>query len=154
LRTDNFDLTQTHHHWVSDFEIVTESQPEWAMVIERLSNDGRFNGTPVAFLDHTKEIATDPATIWAKFNEHHAETRNVVNRIEHIKKAEIGGVSRKEEEARLTLRSAELTHGKDSSQYNAAEQRYQEVKKWAAQEHARLNADVTSLQRENQRFQL
>ncbi|HEV2947066.1 MAG TPA: hypothetical protein VGX70_06805, partial [Gemmataceae bacterium] len=27
IRTDNFDITQTHHHWVSDFEITEESQP-------------------------------------------------------------------------------------------------------------------------------
>ncbi len=50
LRTGNFELSQTHFHWVADYEIKPEgeSRPEWALTVERLSY-GRFYGTPQAF---------------------------------------------------------------------------------------------------------
>src|SRR5262249_46661703 len=49
LRTGNFDITQTRHIWISDFEVTDESKPEWALIIERATNDGRFYGFPNAF---------------------------------------------------------------------------------------------------------
>jgi phosphate transport system permease protein len=154
LRTDNFDLTQTHHHWVSDFEITAEAQPEWALIIERWTSDGRFNGKPDAFLEDGKVLTTDPAVIWAKFNEHHGETAKIVERIEHIKKDDIGAISRKEEEARTALREAEISYGKNSPQYAAAAQKAQQIAAWAVQEHQRLNAEIARLTKENQRYQL
>ena len=45
IRTGNFELTETHFTWVSEFEIASEDRPEWALVIERLTN-GRFYGEP------------------------------------------------------------------------------------------------------------
>lgn len=50
LRTGNFELTNTHFHWISDFEIepATERMPEWSMVVER-EEWGRFYGAPVSF---------------------------------------------------------------------------------------------------------
>ena len=32
LRTDNFELSGSHHNWVADFEIADETRPEWALV--------------------------------------------------------------------------------------------------------------------------
>jgi phosphate transport system permease protein len=154
IRTDNFDLTQTHHHWVSDFEIAEESLPEWALIIERATNDGRFNGMPKAFLVDGQEIATDPAEVWAEYNQFHPEVRDRFRQRERLKKEDDGTVSRKEEEARLAVRSAELDHGPDSSQYAAATQKLQEVKVWAAKEHARLNGEVASLNKQNDRYQM
>ena len=48
VRTGNFRLTQTHFHWVSDFEIDAEANPEWALVVERVEW-GRFYGLPQSF---------------------------------------------------------------------------------------------------------
>src|SRR5205823_987590 len=154
FRTANFDLTQTHHHWVSDFEIADEREPTWALVIERFTNDGRFNGLPKAFLLDGKELAAEPADAWAKYNEYHGEVRQRVLQREKIKKDEIGTVSRKEETARLGVREAELDHGKDSPAYAAAVQRLQDVNSWAAQEHSRLNAEIAGLNKQNDRYQL
>jgi phosphate transport system permease protein len=154
LRTANFDMTQTHHHWVSDFEIVDEQKPEWALVIERFTNDGRFIGFPKTFLLDNKEVGTEPADVWAKFNEYHREARDRVLKREKIKKDDIGAVSRKEEEARLALRTAELDHGRDSPTYTAAGRNLQEINDWAAKEHARLNGEIARLNQQNERYKI
>ncbi len=52
FRTGNFDLTRRHFHWIPDYAIASESEPNWAVVIERLSW-GRFFGVPTAFVAHT-----------------------------------------------------------------------------------------------------
>jgi phosphate transport system permease protein len=154
IHTANFDLTQTHHHWVNDFEIVEESYPEWALYIERATNDGRFNGFPAAFLIDGQEVATEPAEVWAKFNEHHAAVRARYLQRVKLERDDIGAVSRREEEARLNRRQAELDHGKGSPQYAAAEQKLQEVNAWAATEHARLHEEIAALNKENDRYQM
>jgi ABC-type phosphate transport system permease subunit len=66
LRTGNFELTGTRHHWVSDFQVAQETAPEWAVLIER-TEDGIFYGKPTAFLVDGQITATAPATVWADF---------------------------------------------------------------------------------------
>jgi phosphate transport system permease protein len=154
FRTDNFDLTQTHHHWVNDFEVVEESRPEWALIVERATNDGRFNGTLQGFLLDGKELTTEPAEAWANYHEHHDTVRQRVRQREKIKKDDVGAVSRAEEAARLALRRAELDRGPASPEYAAAAQQLHEVSQWAAQEHTRLNHEIADLNRQNERFQL
>src|SRR5262249_33553764 len=115
---------------------------------------GRFNGMPKAFLIDGKEAAREPAQVWKLYNEYHGQVREAVLQREKIKKDDIGAVSRKEEETRLTLKEVQLKHGKDSAQYAAAAQHLQEVSRWAAQEHAGLNAEIASLNRQNDRFKM
>ena len=70
IRTGNFEITNEHFNWVSDFEIQTdgETQPEWAMVFERLAW-GRFFGIPKAFMVDGKPETEKPAEIWSKYNQ-------------------------------------------------------------------------------------
>src|SRR5207253_5787390 len=75
FRTANFDLTQTRQHWVNDFEITQETRPDWALIVERTTNDGRFIGIPKAFLTDGKEVANEPALILAQYEEHSASVR-------------------------------------------------------------------------------
>lgn len=53
LRTGNFDLTNTHFHWVADFELDPGDAglqfPSWALVVER-TEWGRFYGEPKSFV--------------------------------------------------------------------------------------------------------
>ena len=49
VRTGNFKLTQNHFNWVSNWEIDEKTEPEWAMVVERMEW-GRFYGFPEAFV--------------------------------------------------------------------------------------------------------
>lgn len=56
FRTRNFDLTGEDFRWVSDFEVMDESLPEWAVVIERRSW-GRLVGTPQQLFIDGKLVA-------------------------------------------------------------------------------------------------
>jgi ABC-type phosphate transport system permease subunit len=67
FRTGNFDLTETHFHWVKDIEIEPNSEtlPEWALVVERIEW-GRFYGTPKEFaIRHERPIIGDEQSLLA-----------------------------------------------------------------------------------------
>ncbi|MFM2095438.1 MAG: Phosphate transport system permease protein PstA [Planctomycetota bacterium] len=51
FRTGNYEVTQTHFRWISDFEIATgtELAPDDMLVLERIEW-GRFYGTPSSFV--------------------------------------------------------------------------------------------------------
>jgi len=57
-RTGNNDITGTHFHWVSDFEVDTQSYPEWALTVER-TEWGRFYGYLDSFVLHHRRPAGD-----------------------------------------------------------------------------------------------
>ncbi|TMQ33246.1 MAG: phosphate ABC transporter permease PstA [Planctomycetota bacterium] len=154
FRTANFDLTQTRQHWVNDFEITQETRPDWALIVERTTNDGRFIGIPKAFLTDGKEVATEPALILAQYEEHSATVRQRVEQREKLKRKDIGAVSRKSDDARLALKQAEMDHGRDSVQYGEAEERYREISAWAAGEQSRLQTEIGRLDKENSRYKM
>ena len=74
VRIGNFELTGEHYRWIADPEIVSESLPEWGMVVERLAW-GRFYGKPKGFVLDGKPAASTPAESWALFEKHHDEVR-------------------------------------------------------------------------------
>jgi ABC-type phosphate transport system permease subunit len=74
LRTGNEELTGVGYQWISDFEIVSESRPEWALVIERIGGWGKFFGAPVALLKDEREIAAGARETWDAANAHIAAT--------------------------------------------------------------------------------
>jgi phosphate transport system permease protein len=49
LRTGNYELTNEHFTWVTDYDVARETRPEWALLVERQSW-GRFYGEPLGFL--------------------------------------------------------------------------------------------------------
>jgi phosphate transport system permease protein len=71
LRTGNHELTGTHFTLITDFNTAAETRPEWALVIERYTNDGRFYGFPAAFLVDGQEVTTQPEEVWADFTAYH-----------------------------------------------------------------------------------
>jgi phosphate transport system permease protein len=154
LRTGNHELTQTHYTWVNDFNTAEESRPEWALVVERATNDGRFYGFPKAFLLKGDVAATEPAEVLAKFHEyHHASVQRLAQRAK-LKQKDRGTVNRKVEAARLAVRKAELKHGKESPQHRSAEEELESVKEWAADENARIDEEIADLDQENAKYQL
>lgn len=67
LRTGNFELTNEHFQWISDFEIRegSESHPAWAIIAERVEW-GRFYGEPRQFaLVHERPLSEDEAELAA-----------------------------------------------------------------------------------------
>lgn len=74
LRIENFELTNEHFVWVDQLAIAEAKFPQWAIVIERLTN-GRFYGIPTGFRLDGQPVAETAAGAWAKFEEYHAAVR-------------------------------------------------------------------------------
>ncbi len=114
LRVGNADLTGTPFVWINIDEIAAPpTRPEWALVVERMEH-GRFYGQPTAMLIDGKVIADTPATVWAKYQELHAAARRrwreqnaPVRRLQ----IEVAPVI---DAARLDLKQAELSEGRES----------------------------------------
>jgi phosphate transport system permease protein len=154
LRTGNFDLTQTHFHWVSDFEIVSETRPEWALVVERSTDDGRFYGFPKTFLRDGQEEATGPEAAWAKYNEYHPAALERVAQVEHLRKKELGRINDRRNDARLQVAKAEMRPGSSPSEVEAARAEEQRVIESTAPAEQRIKEEIASLEAENAKYQL
>jgi len=76
VRTANYDVTAERFRWVIDSLIVEETQPEWAIAIERLEW-GRFNGFPKAYVElNLLEVVQDSAT--ASYEDRLAEVQDKI----------------------------------------------------------------------------
>jgi phosphate transport system permease protein len=153
LRTGNFDLTNTHYTWISDFEIATQDRPDWALVVERLEW-GRFYGFPQAILIDGEETRGDPARIWALFEQHHPDVRQRWRERRSLETHDVGRVSARQEKARLARDTARLEHGQDSAAWRAADERFQAVQAEANREFERISAEIGAINEVNARYQL
>jgi len=151
VRTGNFDLTGEHFRWVDDYQIVEQSRPEWALVVERLEW-GRFYGFPAAFLIDGKEVAADADGVWQQFVEHHAAVRAGWTQRLNYQKREIGAINRAREQALLEVKQQELDHGVDSAEYAEALRLSEEVEAQASEDDARVSGEVARLEAENARY--
>ncbi|HQR08286.1 MAG TPA: phosphate ABC transporter permease PstA [Gemmatales bacterium] len=127
IKIGNFELTQTHHVWVSDYEVQNEEYPEWAMVVERSTNDGRFFGILEGFMTEGKLTATSASAAWEAYQEHAGEIRSLVREIEHLNKHELGRLSSSIKDAEVFVKEQELRYRKGSPQHEKALVRLQEV---------------------------
>jgi phosphate transport system permease protein len=153
VRTGNFELTGVHFKWVSDFEVVEEERPEWAVLLERTSW-GRFYGMPVGFKIDGELVATEPAEVWERFEEHHPRVRTLVHEVRELEDDEIGAVNREREEARLHAQRALLDHGKDSPQHRAAVEEAERADQKAMAAEAEITARADEKKREMARYVL
>lgn len=154
IRTGNFELTQEHYRWVKASEVFEEVSPSWSLVIERLTNDGRFYGVLTGFRKDGEEITTDPAEAWALYQRDHAAVVQRVEAREKIERDASGSVNRRERAARLAVFQAELDCGPDSIAAAVARERYHTVQAEAAEAIQRYSEEIASLNKENQRDQL
>lgn len=153
VRTGNFDLTNTHFHWVEDFNNNTVVVPQWATVIER-NAWGRFYGMPKAFILDGKMVAQTPEATWAMYLENHDQVRERWEERRAIEKHEIGRESRKIDHARLEIREAELDHGVDSQQYKDALANYDAVDAQVNIVYGKIRQKIDVLNAENAKYQL
>ncbi|HUF79214.1 MAG TPA: phosphate ABC transporter permease PstA [Thermoanaerobaculia bacterium] len=151
VRTGNFDLTGEHFAWVSDFEITAESEPEWALVFERMAW-GRFYGEPRRFLVDGEAVAEDSEAAWRRFEEHHGAVRRRFEERRSLETHEVGKVNHSLEAVRLSLRDVELRHGRDSTPYREAEARVALTEAELEAEFAEIRGRIDELNRENARF--
>ncbi len=155
IRTGNFELTNEHFNWVSDFEIRpgSETRPQWALLFERLTW-GRFYGEPEAFVLDGRTIAATPAAVWSKFQQFHAEVRRRWQKRRWLETYAVGEINRKMEQARLELRRAELKYGQDSPQWQAEQRHFQAAKARLDQDFADVRGGIDQLNRTNAAYQL
>lgn len=153
LRTGNYELTNEHFTWVSQFEVAAEERPEWALVFERLSW-GRFYGLPQALVLDGQVVAAEPAEIWEQFQRYHPEVRARWRRRRQLEIHDIGEINRHLEQERLRLRQIELKHGTAADAWRVAEQRFQQQQADLETAFARVRAEIVDLDRTNDQYQL
>jgi phosphate transport system permease protein len=153
FRTGNFDLTGEHFNWVSDYQLVEETLPQWALVVERLSW-GRFYGTPKAFEIDGERVADDPETVWARFNEFHGQVRDRWEERRDLEIHAIGEVNRELEENRLALRMVELESGKQSEAWLAQQKVFQQAEEEIGRRYQEIREEIHRLDEENARYRM
>ncbi len=153
IRTANFDVTNTHFHWVDTTELVSVSVPPTATVIERLSW-GRFIGTPISLQIQEEEPITDPTAIMEGVDEHLAGIHDVLERRIHLEKATLGEIRAHEESARLESVEVRLEHGEESQHYVEALAAYQVIKEHCVEESASVLAQIENLKKETAPYTL
>jgi len=151
VRTGNFELTGEHFHWVSEFEIEAEREPEWAIVFERLEW-GRFYGIPREFRIDGEAVATGPEATWAAFREHHDGVRERWERRQRLESYDVGLINARLERARLAAREAELEHGKDSERAREAWARYEQVQAEEGAKFDEIRARIDAINEKNDRY--
>ncbi len=153
LRTGNYEVSGTHFNWVNDLEVAQESEPEWMLLLERLSW-GRFYGTPRAITIDGARTEAAPEEVWKRFEEHHSEVRARWERRHELEVVEIGEVNHRIEAARLRVREAELGDGADSAQASAARAASAGVAAAAEAEFRRLQVEIAELRAKNARYSI
>ena len=153
LRTGNYELTSEHFTWISQFEVAAEDRPPWALVFERLSW-GRFYGTPKALRVDQQTIASEPQQIWEQFQRYHPQVRARWRERRRLEIDEIGEVNRRLEEERLALRQVELQRGRESAEWQTAQQQFQAEQAQLEQKFAQLRARIVELDQTNEKYQL
>jgi phosphate transport system permease protein len=155
IRTGNYELTNEHYTWISDFEIAPEgeTEPSWALVFERRAW-GRFYGEPLAFLIDGAPATTDPAEIWAHFKRYHPEVQRRWRAARALEKHSIGDVNYRLEQSRLKLREDELRYGTESELWRQQAEVHRKSESGLQKEFSDIQRSIQDLRRENARFQM
>ena len=153
LRTGNFDLTGVHFQWIDDADVLEETRPEWAMLVERL-DWGRFYGVPRALLVDGQPVAEEPEDVWRQFQTHHEEVRSRWRRRRSLETTAMRRIGNRQEAARLALVRAEQRHGGDSSQVAAAREQFNAIDRATTAEFAQVRAEIHSIDEANDRYEL
>lgn len=151
VRTGNFELTNTHFHWVADFEVAEEHDPEWAVILERRAW-GRFYGFPTAFRIDGEETATTPEDVWAQYNAYHDEVSKRFRKRYKLQKYDLGHVYARLEDARLDLKSVAQRDGTDSDAWQEQKEKHDLVAAQVEDKKTRLNTEIAGLKSENDRY--
>jgi ABC-type phosphate transport system permease subunit len=111
FRTGNFDLSNEHFEWISDFEVAPDSLefPTWSMLVER-NEWGRFYGYPVRYVVDGETVVEDPEGIWDAYLSRHDDVRDRWKQRRKLERDELGRTYRRRENARLKVRQVELQH--------------------------------------------
>lgn len=140
-------------HWVQDFQVVAESSPEWALTVER-TEWGRFYGTLEAFAIGEERTASTPAEAWTLYDQHHEDAVELWDDAAELDEEEIGAIDGAIEKARLRVKGAELDHGAESSELEAAQRAFDAVMEHHGTRRAELRAMVDAMRTESGKYAL
>ena len=159
VRVGNYEFTGEHFRWISEDQIAAESNPEWALILERRgalerTQAGPFYGTPKALEVEGEVVATEPSAIWQRFNEIHEESVTRQLEREDLEKHDVGATNRLSEEARIELREVELRYGEDSPEWAAQHVEYERVVEEATRKYELVRARIDHLNEENAHVRL
>ena len=153
VRTENFELTGTHFHWVDDALIDAQTRPEWAVVLERREHE-RFYGFPEAFLIEGREIASGPGETWSLLLEHLPVVESRFREARSLERRDLGRVNHRIEDARLELRGAELRHGRESTEWAAQREIHDNEVAGAQEDFERITAQIRRLEDINDNYEI
>jgi phosphate transport system permease protein len=153
VRIGNFELTGNHYQWVRDSEVASESEPPWALVLER-QTWGRFYGVPAEFVLRGEVQATEPEAVWKLYEKHHPGVLGRARERERLKHEETGRINQRLEQSRLELREIELERGVDSSQWQRAQAASAEQERAAQDEFGRIRSVIEAIDEVNARYQM
>jgi phosphate transport system permease protein len=161
VRTGNYELTNTHFHWVSDFQIGKTTYPEWAFIWERVSW-GRFYGVPVGFQLDEKTIAEGPEESYRLFQKHFPEVKKRRDKIHQLEKEVLGSLNYRLEQARLAVRDKEMrlrkaeTDTRESLEGSLQKEQtsYNKLKEKIETEYNKVRSQIEEFKKENQRYAL
>jgi len=155
VRVGNYELTNEHFAWVSDYEIAPpgETRPTWALVLERLAW-GRFYGFPTALKIDDQAVASRPAEVWAAFQQYHPEVRARWQQRRRLEQEDTGRVNSALEAGRLKLRQIELDYGPDSPQWTEANEQFASRREELDAEFMAIRSQIQQLDQENARYKL
>lgn len=161
VRTGNYELTNTHFNWVSDFQIEKTTYPAWAFVWER-SSWGRFYGIPAGFQLDEKTIVEGPEESYLLFQKYFPEVKRIRSKIHYLEKEVLGSLNYRLEQARLRVRDKELkirgaTSGTRESLERSLEKEqaaFNSLKEKIESQYNKVRSQIEELKKENQRYSI
>lgn len=157
LRVANAEITHAPFVWIAKSQIQRQSQPTWALTVERYADDvmhGPFYGFLQSFRIDEKTTARDPASAWAAINEHHDAVMKLRSEAESIKTHEVTAIEDDVNAARIAIASARINYGADSAAVQEAEAAYERIQQAAIEKRQTHQQRIAELEQEAARYDI
>ena len=113
LKIGNRDLYGLDFRWIDDDQIVSSSDPKYAVVMER-REWGNFYGFIKEITENGNVLCQGNEACWSKLEQDIPVYGGIFKEIKKIEKGDIGGINRQIENYRLKIRGVELSGGDQS----------------------------------------
>ncbi|HPF13057.1 MAG: phosphate ABC transporter permease PstA [Planctomycetes bacterium] len=153
LRSENFRWSGSHASWIVTDPNFEPTYPEWAVLVE-LMEEGRIIGQPTYFRVDGKVLESDPASVWAAYNEHRGQISERTREIERLTKGTLAKLTNRQADARLNARKAELEYGTDSAEHKQALADMDALLASLAKEQSDIDRKIADLEEINHRYEI
>lgn len=153
LRTGNFEISGEHFHWVSDFQVVERTTPDWAWLLEREAW-GRFYAMPISFLIDGSAQALAPPAIWAAYEEYRGAVADRREQIASLEHDELGHLGRVLEARRLEVQALGRRTEASSAELTKAQFEFAQLEAETTKQFEAISQTIRELREENARYQI